>query len=71
MESSHRLLALNKDIVKNCYPLPCINDLLDHLKGAHFFTKMDLTAWYHHVRMNAIDTWKTTFKTNLVFMNGW
>jgi len=55
--------ALNKATVKNRYPLPHIDDLLDHLKGACFFTKMDLTTGYHHVHMNATNTWKTTFKT--------
>jgi hypothetical protein len=39
--------ALNKATVKNHYPLPCIDDLLDHFKGACFFTKMDLTTRYH------------------------
>eukprot|EP00253_Pinus_taeda_P007128 PITA_07128 len=55
--------ALNKATVKNRYPLPRIEDLLDHLHGACFFTKMDLTAGYHQVRMHASDTWKTAFKT--------
>ena len=55
--------ALNKVTVKNRYPLPRIEDLLDHLQGACFFTKMDLTSGYHQVRMHATDTWKTTFKT--------
>jgi len=55
--------ALNKATVKNRYPLPRIEDLLDHLHGACFFTKMDLTAGYHQVRMHAADTWKTVFKT--------
>jgi hypothetical protein len=55
--------ALNKIIVKNRYPLPRIEDLLDHLKGEKYFTKMDLTARYHQVCMVATDTWKTSFKT--------
>jgi hypothetical protein len=33
------------------------------LKGARFFTKMDLTTRYHQVGTNATDTWNTTFKT--------
>eukprot|EP00253_Pinus_taeda_P008244 PITA_08244 len=55
--------ALNKATVKKRYPLPRIEDLLDHLHGACFFTKMDLAVGYHQVRMHAADTWKTTFKT--------
>lgn len=45
--------ALNKATVKNRYPLPRIEDLLDHLQGACFFTKMNLTVGYHQVRMPA------------------
>lgn len=56
--------ALNKATVKNQYPLPWIDDLLDHFRGAHFLTKMDLTAGYHQVRMHVADTWKTTLKNN-------
>ena len=45
------------------YPLPRINDLLYQLKGARFFTKMDLTAGYNKMRMASSDTRKTSFKT--------
>ncbi len=55
--------ALNKATVKNRYPLPRIEELLDTLQGAKWFTKLDLTAGYHQVRMNPEDIWKTTFKT--------
>ena len=55
--------ALNKAMVNNCYPLPWIEELLDTLYGAKLFTKLDLTANYHQVRMNPDDVWKTTFKT--------
>ena len=55
--------ALNKATVKNRYPLPRIEELLDTLQGEKWFTKLDLTAGYHQVRMNPDDVWKTTFKT--------
>jgi len=39
-----------------------MEDLLDQLKGAKYFTKMDLAVGYHQVHMAALNTWKTTFK---------
>ena len=56
--------ALNKFTVKNRYPVPHIEDLLDQLHGAQYFTKMDLSTSYHQIRMDTTNTWKTTFKTH-------
>jgi len=55
--------SFKKYTIKNHYPLPQIEELLDTLKGAKWFTKLDLTTHYHQVRMNPDDVWKTTFKT--------
>jgi len=55
--------ALNKITIKNCYPLPRIDDLLDQLKEVVYFSKLDLCSGYHKVRVAEQDAWKTAFKT--------
>jgi hypothetical protein len=55
--------ALNKITVENRYPTPRIEDLLDQLKGAKFFNKIDLKSSYHQVPIESIDIWKTIFKS--------
>jgi len=53
---------LNKVTIKNRYPLPRIDDLMDQLVGAEVFSKIDLRSGYHHIRLKAEDISKTAFK---------
>ena len=54
---------LNRVTVKNQYPLPRIDDLFDHMKGAQVYSKIDLHTDYHQLRVREIDILKTTFRT--------
>jgi hypothetical protein len=56
--------ALNAMTVKNRYPLPLINDLINQLKGAQFFTKLDVWWGFNNVRIREGDEWKAVFHTN-------
>ena len=55
---------LNQHTVKNAYPLPLIRELLDKLKGARHFTKLDVRWGYNNVRIRDGDQLKAAFKTN-------
>ena len=49
--------------IKNRYPLPCIDDLFDQLRGATVFSKIDLRFGYHQVRIKDEDIFKIAFRT--------
>ena len=55
---------LNECTIKNAYPLPLISDIMDRLKDATYFTKLDIQAGYNNVRIKEGDQWKGAFKTN-------
>jgi Reverse transcriptase (RNA-dependent DNA polymerase) len=55
---------LNNWMVKNSYPLPLISEIMDKLKGAKYFIKLDVCWGYNNVRIRKRDEWKAAFKTN-------
>ncbi|XP_070002635.1 uncharacterized protein [Nicotiana sylvestris] len=57
---------LNKVIVKNMYPLPCIDDLFDQLQGAKVFSKIGLSSGYHQLKILEIDIPKNVFRTRWI-----
>ena len=49
--------------IKNCHPLPRIDELLNQVGGAKIFSNIDLRSRYHKVRIHNEDIHKTTFRT--------
>ena len=54
---------LNNITVKNAHSIPRIEKLQTRLRGAKWFTKLDLRQGYNLIRMKEGEEWKTVFRT--------
>ncbi|KAF8639125.1 hypothetical protein AX16_010366 [Volvariella volvacea WC 439] len=55
---------LNEMTIKNKYPLPLIQELINKVKHSKVFTKFDVRWGYNNIRIKEGDEWKAAFKTN-------
>jgi len=56
---------LNKETIKDNYPLPLISDLIDTMGTKKVFTKMDLRWGYNNMQIKKGDEWKVAFTMHL------
>ena len=56
-------------MIKNCYPLPLVSELMDKLKGSHYFTKINIHWGFNNIRIKEGDEHKAVFITTMDYSN--
>jgi hypothetical protein len=56
---------LNDMTIKNRFYMPVVEEILDELSGAHFFSSLDMTLGYHQMIMGEQEEYKIAFKTDV------
>ena len=55
---------LNEHTIKNTYPIPNVQSILDKLQESKYFTVMDIQLGYNNICIRKQDQWKGAFRTN-------
>jgi Reverse transcriptase (RNA-dependent DNA polymerase)/gag-polyprotein putative aspartyl protease len=56
---------VNSWTIRDVYPMPRIEQIMEDLTGKELFSKLDVRSGYHNVRIREEDRWKAAFKTHL------
>lgn len=62
---------LNSITIDDKQPLPRIDEVIDRLRGAQYFSTLDIAWGYWHIEMDPGSIEKTAFITTTVTMSGW
>jgi hypothetical protein len=60
---------LNASTIKNKFHMPIIDEFLDEIAGVAYFTKLDLSSGFHHIRMEPSDEFKQSLKPTMYISN--
>ena len=63
--------TLNHITIKDMFPIPIVDEVLDDLHGAHFFSKLDLRFRYHQIRVHEDDILKRLYTHMMATMSFW
>lgn len=56
--------TFNEATIKDRFPIPTVNEMLDEVHGARVFSKLNLRVRYYQICMKKDDVYKTAFKTH-------